>query len=187
MAALEFGARISGIASVLHETSVSSEEAATSTGLAADIRVQKLGIRQFHVAAPHEPTSELAARAVAKLCACHDIAPASVEFLILVTQNPDYRLPTTACIVQHKAGLSRQLMAYDLNQGCSGFVIALAQAKALIASGAFRRGIIVTSELYNRVIDPTDKDTYGLFGDAAAAVCVERTTEPGVGIQLFFC
>lgn len=186
MTASPFGVRISAIASVLPAASFSSEEAAASTGLGADIRIKKLGVRRFHVAGADEPPSELATRAIAKLCASHGIAPQAFEFLILVTQNPDYRLPTTACIVQERAGLSRAVMAYDLNQGCSGFVIALAQAHALIASGTFTRGVIVTAEVYNRVIDPGDKDTYGLFGDAAAAVCVERASEPERGPQKFF-
>jgi len=68
-------------------------------------------------------------------------------------------------------------LAYDINQGCSGFVVALAQASSLIKCGMFSKGIVVTAEAYNRIISPEDKDTFGLFGDAAAATLLERCAE----------
>lgn len=178
--------RIKKIAYALPQGVVTSEQAAASTGLSADIRKTKLGIESVHVAEANESPSDLATRAVNQLFQESQFEKSSIEFLILVTQNPDYRLPATACLVQHKAELPKNLLAYDVNQGCSGFVIALAQAKGLIASGLAKRGLIVTTEVYNRVINPSDKDTFGLFGDAATAVLVEADERSQSGIQSFF-
>lgn len=181
------GLRIAGIATYLPEKILTSEAAAASTGLSAEIRKTKLGINSVRIAAADETPSEMATRAIQILCQRDGLDPQTFEFLILVTQNPDYRLPTTACIVQAKAGLSRQIFAYDINQGCSGFVVALAQAHGLIKSGLFRQGLIVTTEVYNRIIDPSDKDTFGLFGDAACAIAVTSAAEtPQEGTRGFF-
>ncbi len=175
---------IRGISSAFPRGSLSSDEAARSTGLSADMRRSKLGIDEVKVASSEEPPSVLATRAVESLVAKLALDRASIEFLILVTQNPDFKLPTTACLVQHAANLPTSILAFDMNLGCSGFVAALSQADAMIRSGQSRRGLIVTAETYNRVISSEDKDTYGLFGDAAAAVLVEATDEDA-GCQKF--
>lgn len=183
---MSYGTRISGIAYYLPEGRITAEEAAEVTGFSADRRREKLGIDSVAVADPSQCTSDLAVHAINQLLLDTRMDPESIDFLILVTQSPDRPLPATACIVQDKARLPRHLLAYDVNQGCSGFVIGLAQAKGLIASGICRRGLLVTSEMYNRLIAPGDRDTFGLFGDAATAVCVERSDDPNAGIGDFF-
>jgi len=175
--------RIVAISEYLPAGRLTSEQAAESTGLAADVRRDKLGIESVHIAQRAESTSDLAAGAVSRLL--RHIDAKSIDFLLLVTQNPDYTLPTTACVVQAKCDLPKNLLAFDINQGCSGYVIALAQGHALISSGIARRGLIVTAEIYNRVINPRDKDTYGLFGDGATATLVEAGTG-GTSSENFF-
>jgi 3-oxoacyl-[acyl-carrier-protein] synthase-3 len=178
-------ARISSITSVFGSSQISSDEVASLTGSPGDFRREKLGIDSIRVATASETPASMGADAVNKVLAKSSVTPDDLDFLICVTQNPDYLLPTTACLIQHKANLPRSILAYDVNLGCSGYVLALAQAKALITSGMAKRGIVVTTDVYNRVIDRSDRNTFGLFGDAAAATLVEEC-EPGFGIGNFF-
>ncbi len=179
-------ARIRSIASVLGSGKISSEEVASLTGSPADFRRERLGIDSIRVATESETPATMGVQAVEKLLQNNPLVSRdSINFLIFVTQNPDYLLPTTACLVQNKAKLPNNILAYDVNLGCSGYVLALAQAKALIASGMAKRGIIVTSDVYNRVIDRTNRNTFGLFGDAAAATLIEEC-DPEFGLGEFF-
>lgn len=179
------GAHIRSIASVFGSIEISSQEISNHTGSPADFRKDKLGIERIRVAAEHETPSSMGTQAINKLLEKEGVNPSSIQFLICVTQNPDHLLPTTACIIQHKAKLPNSILAYDVNLGCSGYVFALAQAKALIASGMAQRGIVLTTDVYNRIINKTDRNTFGLFGDAAAATLVESCA-PEVGIGNFF-
>jgi 3-oxoacyl-[acyl-carrier-protein] synthase-3 len=180
------GARIRAVYSVFGSGRICSDEVAALTGSLGDFRREKLGIDAIRVASNSETPSSMAIAALEELFVKHpDVSRDSIDFLILVTQNPDFLLPTTACIVQHKANLPRNILAYDVNLGCSGFVLALAQAKALISSGMAKRGLVVTSDVYNRIINRADRNTFGLFGDAAAATLVEEC-DSDYGLGEFF-
>jgi 3-oxoacyl-[acyl-carrier-protein] synthase-3 len=178
-------ARLRSIATVLGSQRISSDEVAALTGSPGDFRREKLGIDSICVASPNETPSTMGARAVAKVLEQTETSPSDIDFIICVTQNPDYLLPTTACLIQHLAKLPNSVLAFDINLGCSGYVLALAQAKALISSNMAKRGIIVTADVYNRIINRSDRNTFGLFGDAAAATLVEECN-PEFGIGNFF-
>jgi 3-oxoacyl-[acyl-carrier-protein] synthase-3 len=96
-----------------------------------------------------------------------------VGLLILCTQNPDYKLPHTSSILQARLGLPTTLLAFDLSLGCSGYVVTLAAAKALMNDLRLRRGLVFTCDPYTKVIDPGDKTTVPLFGDAASVTLLE--------------
>lgn len=138
---------------------------------------QKVGIRARHIAAPGETASDLGYAAARKLLAGMDVDPASVDVLLFCTQSPDYFLPTTACVLQHRLGLPTTCAALDFNQGCSGYVYGLWLARALVASGSARTVLLVTAETYSKFIHPRDRSVRVLFGDGAAATLV--TAEPG--------
>jgi 3-oxoacyl-[acyl-carrier-protein] synthase-3 len=178
------GSRIRDIAVVLPSGVLTSDEAASSTGLSAQVRREKLGIESVRVSVDGETPSVLGARAVDALLKQSGAEPGSIEFLIFVTQNPDYRLPTTACLIQSRCGLPNSVLAFDINQGCSGYVVGLAQAHALLSAGLANRGILVTCDAYSRIVSQSDKDTFGLFGDAATATLLEAT-QPDEGLQAF--
>jgi 3-oxoacyl-[acyl-carrier-protein] synthase III len=101
--------------------------------------------------------------------------------VILCTQAPDYVLPTTACVLQHKLGIPRHAGALDINLGCSGFVYGLSLAKGLIETGSATRVLLLTADTYSKYIHPLDKSVRTLFGDGAAAtlVCRAAPGEPG--------
>lgn len=132
----------------------------------------KTGITHRAVAAAEECSSDLAVAAAQKLFATGVCAPADIDFLLLCTQSPDYFLPTTACLVQHRLGLPTNCGALDFNLGCSGFVYGLSLAKGLIETGQARNVLLITAETYSKFIHPGDKSVRALFGDAAAATLI---------------
>jgi 3-oxoacyl-[acyl-carrier-protein] synthase-3 len=139
---------------------------------------QKTGIRQRHIAAEGECASDLAVAAAQRLFTEHDVDPISIDFLLLCTQSPDYPLPSTACLLQDRLGLSTHCGALDYNLGCSGFVYGLALADGLIRTGAVQRVLLITAETYTKYIAPDDRALRPIFGDGAAATLVAAADEP---------
>lgn len=134
--------------------------------------LQKIGIEQRYIAQEDECASDMAAKAVLNLIEEHHLDKNAIDFLLLCTQTPDHILPTTACIVQEKAGLPTSCAALDINQGCSGYIYGLSLASSLIASGNFKNVILVTADTYTKYIHPRDKGNLSIFGDAATATLV---------------
>ena len=133
---------------------------------------EKLGVRRTLVKDADETTSDLAVRAVRALEATSAIDLAAVECLIVVTQNPDYNLPHTAAIVHGKLGLPERCAAFDISLGCSGWVYGLSVINAFMAQNGMQSGLLVTADPYSMIVDPDDKNTVMLFGDAAAATWI---------------
>lgn len=148
----------------------------------------KTGIAERRIAAPGETAADLAYEAARKLFATGACAPEDIDFLILCTQAPDYVLPTTACVLQTKLGLSTDVGALDVNLGCSGFVYCLSLASGLIASGAATRILLLTADTYSKYIHLRDKSVRTLFGDGAAATLItvsDETASARVGPFIF--
>lgn len=133
---------------------------------------KKTGITSRHVTVPGECVSDIARRAAEKLFEKNPSVRNEIDFLILVTQTPDYLLPTTACILQNELGLSTSCGAIDVNLGCSGFIYGLKLAKSLCASGEAQKVLLITGDMYSRHIHPMDKSTRTIFGDGAAAALI---------------
>ncbi len=142
---------------------------------------EKTGIRQRYVAEPEECASDLAVAAAEKLLHAHEIDRTSIDYLLLCTQTPDYPLPTTACLLQHRLKLPNTTGALDFNLGCSGFVYGLSMAQGLIASGQARRVLLITAETYSKYIDDEDRSLRTIFSDAAAATLIEASSTPSLG------
>lgn len=145
----------------------------------------KTGIRERHIAAPNECSSDLGVAAAEKLFAEKNIDRDSIDFLLFCTQTPDYPLPTTACLIQNRLGLPKSIGALDFNLGCSGFVYGLSLADGLIRSGTARRVLLITAETYSKFIDPTDRSLRTIFGDGAAATLIEASDRPSLGGFVF--
>ncbi|VXD01047.1 3-oxoacyl-ACP synthase III family protein [Sphingomonas sp. 8AM] len=177
---LATGATIAGIATHLPDGVLGNEALAEifPEWPAAKI-MEKIGIRERRVAAPGETAADLAFAAATKLFAKEGCDPESIDFLIFCSQAPDYILPTTACVLQHRLGLSTRSGAVDLNLGCSGFVYGLSLATGLIASGAARRVLLLTADTYSKYIHDLDKSVRTLFGDGAAATLVVASEHGG--------
>jgi 3-oxoacyl-[acyl-carrier-protein] synthase III len=142
----------------------------------------KTGIRIRRIAAESELASDLAVEAARKLFHHGACAPAKIDFLLLCTQSPDYLLPTTACLVQHRLGIPTTAGALDINLGCSGFVYGLSMAKGLIETGQARNVLLLTCETYSKFMDRNDFSVRALFGDGASATLIQAgQTDAGDG------
>ena len=143
--------------------------------------LEKTGIRERRVCGEAETAGDLAEQAARKLFTEHGVDPQSIDFVILITQSPDYFLPTTACILQHRLGLPTHAGALDVNLGCSGYIYGLSLAKGLIAADTAQSVLLLTAETYSKHIHPMDKSARAIFGDGAAATLVTRSELDGIG------
>lgn len=134
--------------------------------------LEKTGISERRIASEHQTAGDMAYEAARNLFSQGQISVLDVDFIILCTQAPDYVLPTTACVLQDRLGISRKAGALDINLGCSGFVYGLSLAKGLIETGAARCVLLLTADTYSKYIHPLDKSVRTLFGDAAAATAI---------------
>lgn len=133
----------------------------------------KVGVNRRHVASEDTTASDLAVKAAEKLFSQYpQIKREEIDFVLLCTQSPDYFLPSSACIIQHRLGIPTECGAFDFNLGCSGYVYGLAVAKGLICGGIARNILLLTAETYNKYLHPKDKGNRTIFGDAATATIV---------------
>jgi 3-oxoacyl-[acyl-carrier-protein] synthase-3 len=178
-------ATIEAIRSYLPEKVVTNADLSPEVGWSAEEIFAKTGIAQRHVAGPKECVSDMAVLAAEKLFRECSADRAEVEFLILCTQTPDHFLPATACLVQERLGLRNQCAAFDINQGCSGYIYSLGLASALIRSGMAQCGLVLTGDNYTKFINPKDRSVRTLFGDAATATLVRASEAPGLDHFVF--
>lgn len=133
---------------------------------------EKVGIRERHVSAENETALDMAQKACEKLFSSNENLRVSIDFILFCTQSPDYKLPTSACILQNMLGLSVNVGALDFNLGCSGYEYGLALARGLVVSGMAKNVLLVTSETYTKYLHSEDKGNISIFGDAASATVV---------------
>ena len=132
----------------------------------------KTGIRLRHVTSEDETAADLGVDAAEKLIAKYVELKEEIDFVLCVTQSPDYKLPTTACIIQNRLGLQKKCGAFDINLGCSGYIYGLAVAKSLVETGIANNVLLLTAETYSKHINSLDKSTRTIFGDGAAATLI---------------
>src|SRR5579885_2551154 len=139
---------------------------------------QRTGIRQRHVVAEGETTSDLALAAGRKAIANAGIEARDLDLLLVATTTPDHTFPATATLVQSRIGMSRGA-AFDLQAVCSGFIYGLAVADNFIRVGQARTALVIGAESFTRILDWNDRGTCVLFGDGAGAVVLEAQEQPG--------
>ena len=132
----------------------------------------KIGVNQRHIASESETAADMGMKAAEKLFKEHNIDRSQIDFLLFCTQSPDYFLPSSACVMQSKLGLSTSCGALDFNLGCSGYVYGLSLARGLIVGGIAKNVILITAETYTKHLHPKDKGNRTIFGDAAAATLI---------------
>ena len=171
--------RIAGTGRYLPVRVLTNDELAQRVATSDEWIRTRTGIRQRHIAAPEEMTSDLALRASRAAIAAAGMTPADIDLIIVATATPDMIFPSTACILQDKLGV-RGGAALDVAAVCSGFVYGLALADKMVGTGAARNALVVGAEVYSRILDWTDRGTCVLFGDGAGAVVVVPSDEPGI-------
>jgi len=171
--------RIAGTGRYLPARVLTNEELARRVDTSDEWIRTRTGIRQRHIAAADQTTSDMALHASHAALAAAGIAPADVDVVIVATTTPDMVFPSTACILQAKLG-TRGGAAFDVQAVCSGFVYGLALADLMVGSGMARNALIVGAEIYSRILDWSDRGTCVLFGDGAGAVVVVPSAAPGI-------
>ena len=164
---------LSEISVYLPRHTVGNDEIIKRFGFKKDFLVNKIGIEKRHVAGPDEAVSDMAVKAGQKLIKKLSLDTGSIELIVLCTQNPDYNIPGTVNCVQNRLDLPKNIAAFEINDGCSGFIYALSMVKSIMITENLNRAILITSEAYSKVIDPDDRHTVPIFGDAATASFVE--------------
>ena len=167
-----------GCGSYLPNRIVSNDELARSVDTTDEWIVQRTGIRERHVAAAGEVTSDLAIHAAKAALAHAHVDADSIDLIVLGTSTPDQTFPATAVTVQAALGITRGV-AFDLQAVCSGFVFALSVADAMLRAGTHKRALVIGAETFSRILDWNDRTTCVLFGDGAGAVVLEAQEQPG--------
>ncbi|AIQ63913.1 3-oxoacyl-ACP synthase [Paenibacillus stellifer] len=145
--------------------------------------VSRTGIRERHIAAPEEATSDLAYQAAIRALDSAGMKAEDLDLIIVATITPDTTFPSTACILQDKLG-AKGAAAFDLSAACSGFVYSLATAVGFIQNGMYNNALIIGADTLSRITDYTDRNTCVLFGDGAGAVILGEVPE-GRGFKSF--
>jgi len=144
--------------------------------------VERTGIRERHIAAPEEATSDFAFAAAEKALAMAGLRPEALELIIVGTVTGDMPWPSTAALVQGRLG-NKRAFAFDVSAACAGSLYALSVADRFISTGAVQNALVVGAETLTRITDWKDRNTCILFGDGAGAMVLAPTEDPRRGIQ----
>ncbi len=158
------------IAYAVPDERFSSEEVASWADLDATFVREKVGIESRAFLSEDETPLQLAVEACERLFeSAPELDKGQIKLVVLVTQNPDYKLPHTSALLQHALELPSDVACFDVNLGCSGYVYALSVAKGFMATEGVNDALVVTCDPYSRIMGRADRDTIALFGDAASA------------------
>jgi len=163
--------------SYLPEKILTNEEMAKIVETTPEWIEQRTGIKQRHIAAKGEKTSDLATKAALKALKAANLQGSDIDLIVLATTSPDNTFPATAVTVQDNIGMGAKGFAFDIQAVCSGFIYALATADNFIKSGQAKRALVIGAEHFTSLLDWTDRTTCVLFGDGAGAVILEASDE----------
>lgn len=172
--------RIIGTGSYLPEKVLTNHDLARMVETSDEWVFSRTGIRERHIVAENETTSDLAFQASKRAIEMAGVDPQSIDLIIVATTTPDAVFPSTACTLQNKLGIKTGGPAFDIQAVCSGFVYALATADQFIRGGQSKCALVVGAETFSRIMDWTDRATCVLFGDGAGAVILKASDKPGV-------
>jgi 3-oxoacyl-[acyl-carrier-protein] synthase-3 len=173
-----FRSLILGCGGYLPERVITNAELAKTIDTTDEWIVQRTGIKQRHVAAPGQKTSDLALNAARNALTAAHVAPEEVDLIVLATSTPDNTFPATAARVQSALGVKRGA-AFDVQAVCTGFVYALATADNFIRTGQAKTALVIGAETFSRILDWKDRGTCVLFGDGAGALVLRGAPSNG--------
>jgi 3-oxoacyl-[acyl-carrier-protein] synthase-3 len=172
--------RIAGTGSYLPAKILTNAELESMVDTTDEWIFARTGIRERHIAASGEFTSDLGVAAAKNAIEAANISPQDIDLLILATTTPDRVFPSTACMIQAQLGIKNNCPAFDIQAVCSGFVYALSIADNMIKSGAAKTALVIGAETMSRITDWTDRSNCILWGDGAGAVILQASDEAGV-------
>jgi len=171
--------RIAGTGSYLPPRVMTNDEFAQRLDTSDAWIRERTGIRQRHIAAESQTSSDLALEASRRALQAAGVAAADLDLIVVATSTPDFVFPSTACLLQAKLG-AKSGAAFDVQAVCSGFVYGLATADAFIRNQDAKKALVVGAEVFSRILDWNDRATCVLFGDGAGAAVLVAADRPGV-------
>jgi len=172
--------RISGTGSYLPAKILTNAELERMVDTTDEWIFARTGIRERHIAASDEYTSDLGIAAAKKAIEAANIDVQNIDLLIVATTTPDRVFPSTACLIQNQLGIKNNSPAFDVQAVCSGFVYALSVADSMIKTGAAKTALVIGAETMSRITDWTDRSNCILWGDGAGAVILQASNEAGI-------
>lgn len=167
---------VRGTGSYLPARVMTNDELSRMVDTSDEWIVQRSGIRERHIAADGEVTSDLATHAARAALDDAGIASGEIDMIVLATATPDNTFPATAVTVQANLGIEHG-SAFDVHAVCSGFVYAVATADAMLRAGNARKALVIGAETFSRILDWEDRTTCVLFGDGAGAIVLEAVED----------
>jgi 3-oxoacyl-[acyl-carrier-protein] synthase-3 len=170
-------AAITGVGGYVPDYRLTNDELSTMVDTSDEWIMQRIGIKERRILKGEgKATSDMGARAVKNLLDKTGTSPKEIDLLITATVTPDMFFPSTANLVSHKAGL-KNAWSFDLAAACSGFLFALETGTNFVENGKYKKVIVLGADKMSSIVDYTDRTTCPLFGDAAACVLLEPTSE----------
>ena len=172
-------ARITGTGSYLPERIMTNADMEKVVDTTDQWIQERTGIKQRHIAADDQSTSDLAEQAALKAIEASGISKDDIDLIIVATTTPDLVFPSTACLLQNKLDI-HGCAAFDVQAVCTGFIYALGIADNFIKAGTSKCALVIGAETLSRILDWNDRGTCVLFGDGAGAVIVQSSDKPGI-------
>ncbi|CFX47806.1 3-oxoacyl-[acyl-carrier-protein] synthase III [Candidatus Filomicrobium marinum] len=169
---------VRGVGAYVPSRVVTNAELAERIDTSDEWIVERSGIRQRHIAAKDETTSDLGLAAARQALVRSAIDPVDIDLVICATATPDRTFPSTAVRIQAALGITKGA-AFDVQAVCSGFIYAMSIADNFLKAGQSRRALVIGAETFSRILDWEDRSTCVLFGDGAGAVVLEALPQHG--------
>jgi 3-oxoacyl-[acyl-carrier-protein] synthase-3 len=174
-------AKITGVAGYVPPRVLTNADLEKMVDTTNDWIMERVGIRERHLAEKGVGASDLAVEAVKKLQAAHPFNLQEVDLIVVGTVTPDMMYPSTACLVQNKLGIENT-WGFDVSAGCSGFLYALNTGVKFVESGQYKKVLVIGSDVNSSMTDYTDRAVCIIFGDGAGAVMVEPANDGEQGV-----
>lgn len=168
--------RVAGVACAVPRNKI---ETTSYKALFGDEEVEKFmamtGVRSAHRTLEHQTTSDLGFRAAKELLSKKGVSPEEIGALIFASHSPDYRRPATAFVLQHRLGIPKDAVCYDISLGCSSLVVGMQTAASLLQTGDIDKALVIVGDTAGKTVNPNDRSSVMLFGDAGGAMLLEKT------------
>lgn len=173
---------IAGVGSYVPERILTNDDLSKMVDTSDEWIRTRSGIRERHIAADDQATSDLALEAAKLALKDAGIKAVDVDLLIVATCTPDYPMPATACVVQHKLGVPPHATCFDIAAACTGFVYATEIAFGQLLTGRYKCALVIGAEKLSSIVNWKDRTTCVLFGDGAGAAVLKKVDQPDIGI-----
>ena len=179
-----YNIRVAGVACAVPRNVVETE---TYKPVFGDEEVDKFitmtGVKASHRTLEHQTCSDLGYRAARELLAHKGIKPEEIGALLFSSHSPDYRRPSTAFVLQYRLGIPEEAVCYDISLGCSSLVVGMQTMASVMNSGDMKYGLLFVGDTAGKSVNPNDRSSAMLFGEAGAVMLMEKTDDPADQIQ----